>query len=273
MSQYLPSGHFYWVDEAGWAQMDWQATSPTDPFGYIVECDLEYPAELHDLHNDYPLAAERVQIEVEMLSDTQVEISRHYARARLGKNVKLVTNLMTKTKYVVHSANLKFYLDHCLRLTKIHRVIRFAQSPWMASYIEMNTAMRAAAQNEMERDFPKLMNNAVYGKTCEHQGKHNDIRLLTDHEKIAKLVSKPHCMNVGTFDRNLIGVELRKVKQIISKPSYVGFAVLELSKLHMLRCGPLPFICCLSFSVFDHISSNAICDIMIMWYHFFKISL
>ena len=71
---------------------------------------MEYPAELHDLHNDYPLAAERVQIEVEMLSDTQVEISRHYASARLGKNVKLVTNLMKKTKYVVHSANLKILL-------------------------------------------------------------------------------------------------------------------------------------------------------------------
>ena len=85
MSHYLQSGHFNWLDEAGWAQINWQATSQTDPFAYIVECDLEYPAELQDIHNGYPLAAERVQIEVEMLSDTEVEISRQYARARFGK--------------------------------------------------------------------------------------------------------------------------------------------------------------------------------------------
>ena len=98
MSQYYPSGHFSWLDEAGSVQINWQATFQTGPFVYIVECDLEYRAELHDLHNDYPLAAERVQIGVEMLSDTQVEISRHYACARTGQNVKLVTNLMNKLK-------------------------------------------------------------------------------------------------------------------------------------------------------------------------------
>ena len=64
----------------------------------------------------------------------------------------------------------------------------------------MNRAMRAVAQNEMERDFERLMNNAVYGKTCENQRKRNDKRLLTDHENIAKLVSKPHCLNVGAFE-------------------------------------------------------------------------
>ena len=71
----------------------------------------------------------------------------------------------------------------------------------------------------------------------------NDIRLLSDHEKMAKLVSKPHCLNVGAFDWNLIGVELWKVKQFVTKRSYVGFAVLELRKLHMLRCLPLPLFC------------------------------
>ena len=149
---------------------------------------LKFPPELHDLHNEYHLAADRVQIQVDMLSDTQLEIPRHYERERTGKKVKLLTNLMTTSKYVTHWANLKFYRDHGLRLTKIHRVIRFAQSPWMASYIELNTGMRAAAQNEMERDFHKLMHNAVYGKTCENQRKRTDIRLLTDSQKIDKLV-------------------------------------------------------------------------------------
>ena len=168
-----------------------------------------------------------------MLSNTELDISRHYACARMGKNVKLVRKLMKKAKYVVHLANLKFYLDHGLGLTKIHRVLRFAQSPWMASYIELNMAIRGAAQNEKQRDFHKLKNNAVSGKTCENQRKRNDIRLLTDQEKIGKFVYKQQCLNVEAFDRILIAVEFRKLIQIATRPSYVGFSVLELSKLHM----------------------------------------
>ena len=99
----------------------------------------------------------------------------------------------------------------------------------------MNTTLRAAAKNEMEKDFHKLMNNAVYGKTCENQRKRTDIRLVNDVQKAAKLLDKPHCLDVSIFDENLVGIEMRKVKLLLTKPSYVGFAVLELSKLHMLR--------------------------------------
>ena len=99
----------------------------------------------------------------------------------------------------------------------------------------MNTDLRAVAKNEMEKDFHKLMNNAVYGKTCENQRKRTDIRLVNDVQKAAKLIDKPHCLDVSIFDDNLVGIEMRKVKLLLTKPSYVGFAVLELSKLHMLR--------------------------------------
>ena len=104
---------------------------PADHDGYFIECDLEYPAELHNLHNDYPMAPERVQINVEMLSDTQVEISRQYNRARTQTNVKLVPNLMKKIKYTTHYVNLKFYLEHGMKFTKVYRVIRFRQALWM----------------------------------------------------------------------------------------------------------------------------------------------
>ena len=141
--------------------------------------------------NDYPLAAELLDIQVELLSETQVAISRHYARTRAAKNFKLVPNLMSKKNYVVYYRNLKFYLDHGMRLTKIHRVISFTQTRWMEPYISMNTRMRAAAKNDMEKDFHKLMNNAVYGKTCENQRKRTDIHLVNDRVKAAKLVDKP----------------------------------------------------------------------------------
>ena len=123
---------------------------------------------------------------------------------------------------------------------------------------------RLKATNDMEKDFHKLMNNAVYGKTCENQRKRNDIHLVTENEKAERLMDKPHCLDVRMFDERLVGIEMRKVKLLLNKPSYVGFAVLELSKLLMLRYSSLllsthfelyfPFTFkCLSFSsIYDH---------------------
>ena len=95
--------------------------------------------------------------------------------------------------------------------------------------------MRAATKNDMEKDFHKLMNNAVYGKTCENQRKRTDIHLVKDRVKGAKLVDKPHCPDARIFNEKLVGIEMQKVKLLLTKPSYVGFVVLEFSKLHMLK--------------------------------------
>ena len=108
----------------------------------------------------------------------------------------------------------------------------------MEPYISMNTTMRAAAKKDMEKDFHKLMNNAVYGKTCENQRKRTDVHLINDRQKAAKLVNKPHCLDVRMFHENLLGVEMQKVKLLLTKPLYLGFVLLELSKLHMLKYAP-----------------------------------
>ena len=110
-----------------------------------------------------------------------------------------------------------------------------------------------------------MRNNAVSGKTCENQRMSNDIRLLTDPEKLAKLLCNTDCLNLCPFASKLLGLELRNVKQIITQPSAVGFAVLELSKLHMLRClHPPSLFLLLFFFMFSQISSNAITYSMIM---------
>ena len=235
MKQSLPEKEFTWCTQEEIDRQCWMDSDDDSPFGYILECDLDYPPELHDLHNEYPLAPERVDIQVDMLSDTQVEIARHYARNRSGQNVKLVPHLMRKEKYVTHSRVLKFLLDHGIKLTKVHKAIRFHQSHWMAPYIDMNTNLRAAATNDVDKDFFKLMNNSTYGKTCENTRKRTDIRLVNDEATAWKLIDKPNFMNARIFDENLLGIEMRKVKLIVNKPSYVGFAVLELSKVLMWR--------------------------------------
>ena len=174
--------------------------------GYILDCDLAYVPDLHDAHNDYPLAAERLDIHVELLSETQVAISRHYPRTRAAKNFKLVPNLMSMKNYVVYYRNVKFYLDHGMRRTKIHRAIGFSLTRWIEPYIFLNTRMGAAEKNDKEKDFHKLMNCAVYGKTGQNQRKRTHIHLGNDRVKAGKLVDNPHCLDARIFNEMLVGI-------------------------------------------------------------------
>jgi len=139
MSKPLPIHGFKWMN--GEELEDWKN------FSCILEVDLEYPESLHDLHNDYPLAIERLKV---------------------GKVDKLVPNLRNKQKYVIHHAALKQGDSLGLKITKIHCGIKFEESAWLKKYIDLNTEQRAKAKNEFEKDFFKLMNNSVFGKTMEN---------------------------------------------------------------------------------------------------------
>ena len=106
--------------------------------GYILEADLEYPNELHNLYNDYPLAPEKLEITQNMLSKYCSDIANKYG-IKIGGVNKLVPNLGNKSKYVVHYRNLQLYLSLGMKLTKVHRILGFKQSDWLKKYIDFNT--------------------------------------------------------------------------------------------------------------------------------------
>jgi hypothetical protein len=232
MSQSLPYDEFAWMSDVECKQIDWLAQTDDQDYGYFVECDLHYPDELHDLHDDYPLAPERIVVEDHLLSEHQERLRGNYAVSHTA-TAKLVPNFFDKTKMLIHYRNLKFYLKHGLVITKMHRGIRFRQSKWLELYIRTNTEMRALAKDPVEVKLRKDMNNIIYGKTCENLTKRTDIKLVNTQKECDKLVSKPHCLRFQIFAEELAAIELQKVKCVINKPTYVGFAVLELSKLCM----------------------------------------
>ena len=130
-----------------------------------------------------------------------------------GKVSKLVTTLYDKKNYVVHHENLKLYLSLGMTLKKIHRVLEFNQLKWLKQYIDFNTQKRSNAKNAFEKDFFKLMNNSVYGKTMENLRKRVDVRLITDEKKLIKWVSKPTYVSSKIFNKNLVAVH--KVKEVL----------------------------------------------------------
>ena len=170
MSGYLSYGGFKWLKNVD--GFDVNSISEKSSIRYVLEVDLEYPDELHVLHNDYPLAPEKLAIPYDMLSDYCKKIADKYG-IKVGDVKKLIPNLGDKTNYVLHYRNLQLYLSLGIKLTKIHKVLKFKQSKWMKKYIDFNTEKRTNAANSFEKDFFKLMVNSVYGKTVKKFMKKN----------------------------------------------------------------------------------------------------
>ena len=209
MSQPLPTGGFKWVD-VNPNEISELATR-TDK-GYVLEVDISYPKELHNSHNDLPFMCERMEI-------NGVE--------------KLVPILRDKKNYIIHNQALNQALQHGLRLDRIHREIEFDQSPWLKTYIDFNTELGTAATNDFEKDFFKLMNNSVFGKTTENIRKHRNIGLVTTEEKYRRMVMKPNFKSGVLFGENLMGCEMGKIKVVMNKLVYLCQAILDLSKIIM----------------------------------------
>ena len=232
MSQYLPTGGFRWLDEEEVNDLDVDNIPEDGSKGYILEVDLEYPEELHGAHDQYPLAPEKILVTDDMLSSYSKRLKDKFDMGS-SKVPKLIPNLMDKTKYVVHYRNLQLYLRLGLKLKKIHRVIEFNQAPWMKEYIDFNTLHRQNASNPFEKDFFKLMNNSVFGKTMENQRNKVNVKLVNDERTRTKLVSQPHFKSMKIFTEDFTGIEMRKKSIQPNKPIYCGFTILDNSKVLM----------------------------------------
>ena len=232
MSQYLPTGGFKWMTEKQIDNIDLGKYKEDSKKGLILEVDLAYPEELHNLHNDYPLAPEKVKVGENMLSEYCKNIAKKY-KISTGLVHKLIPTLSNKEKYVLHYRNLQLYTDMGLKITKVHRVLEFNQSAWLKRYIYFNTQKRTDAKNAFEKDFFKLMNNSVLGKTMENIRKRVDVRLVTDENKLLKMAVKLTYVSSKIFNENLVAVHKIKETLTLDRPAYLGMCILDLSKTLM----------------------------------------
>ena len=218
MKQKLPTHNFEWMTNKEIENIfNNQIVQVWEKTPCILEVDLSYPEELHDLHNDYPLCPERVECD-------------HGVK-------KLIPNLRHKNNYVIHYKNLMQCLSLGMELKKIHRGIKFIESDFMSSYINMNVNLRTHAKNNFEKDFYKLMNNSVFGKTMENIRNRVNIKLVNTGEQFKKLTAKPNYESRKILNDNdnesLVSVHMKKTSLTMNKPVYLGMSILDLSKTLM----------------------------------------
>lgn len=237
MSQKLPLNDFKWNTDI-WDMDKIMSISADSDIGYFFEVDKDYPNHLHDKHQYYPCAVEKMKITEDMLSPYQKML--HKKLELSNSNVsKLVPNLQDKKKYIVHYRNLQLYLDQGLVLTKVHRVLEFHQEEFLKPYVDLNTQYRTEAKNDFEKDFFKLMNNAMFGKGMENVRNRINFEIVTvedenNRSRYSKLINSYKFKDTkffGTDDK--VGIESYKTKVVLNKPIHIGAAVLDLSKLHM----------------------------------------
>ena len=180
--------------------------------GCIFQATIRYPEKIHGEQKDLPFLPQKEKI---------------------NKCQKLICSIEDKEKYVVHIKVLKQALKYGLVLEEVHSVIKFNQKAWLKPYIDLNTELRKNANNESDKDFFKLMNNSVFGKTMENVRNYRDIKLVRTNSRRNQLVSEPNYHSTKYFSEDLIAIEMNKTNIKMNKPIYLGQSILDISKTLM----------------------------------------
>ena len=206
-------------------------TPDDSDIGYFIEVDLKYPDNIKQKTKNFPFAPENKKINPDNFNDYMNEIKPD----TYIQSSKLICDWSDKKNYLVHYRMLKFYIRHGMVVDKIHNIISFRQSRWLEKYINFNTQKRNKAKNDFEKDFYKLLNNAFYGKTMENVRNRLKIKFIKkdDYREIIKQQSKLTFDGIHKSYDNCDSYTFKQNEVLMDKPIYLGFTVLELSKLHM----------------------------------------
>lgn len=227
--QSLPLKNFKWMSEREIEQFDVKNYDNDSDVGYILMVDLKYPAHLHKMHNDYPLAPECIRIKHEHLS----QYAQDNCFSKSYSDIKLSSTLHDKCKYVVHIKNLKLYLSLGLQLTKIHKGLKFEQKPFLVPFISKCTEARKISNTKFEKDQFKKIANSTYGKTVENVREYCNIKMHSNSQSLMKAVSKPTYKSSVIITESLVLTSHSQPFVLHNKPISIGFTILDLSKEFM----------------------------------------
>ena len=215
-----------------WRWLDIILNTPDDSeIGYCLELDLKYPDNIKQKTKYFPFCPENKKINPDKYNEYMNSIKpENYTKSK-----KLICDWTDKKNYLVHYRMLKFYVRHGMIVEKIHEIISFKQSKWLESYISFNTQKRNKAKNDFEKDFFKLLVNAAFGKFLENVRNRLGLKLIKK-DNIKKIIDQQSKLTFNGIQKSYENYDSYTFKQnqvVMDKAIYVGFAILELSKLHM----------------------------------------
>ena len=235
MSQFLPYDEiemWHGSPDKYWNWLEEILNTPDDSdIGYFLEVDLKYPDNIKEKTKNFPFCPENKKIDPDKYTDYTKKIKpKNYKKSK-----KLICDWSDKRKYLIHYRMLKFYVRHGMVVEKIHEIISFKQSKWLETYISFITQKRYKAKNEFEKDFFKLLVNAAFGKFLENVRNRLELELIKK-DNIEKFINQQSKLTFNGIQKSYEiydSYTLKKNEVVMDKAIYVGFAILELSKLHM----------------------------------------
>ena len=184
--------------------------SSTAQHGYIIEVDIDYPPEFHEAHQDYPLAPSKLKIKHSWLSGYQKNLKVQMHLPEKSSGPKLVQTLLPKNRYRLHYRLAQFYNSMGLKITKLHRALKFEQANWMRPYMELNTSLRIAASTAFGKKFYKGMNNSAFGKTCESKRNRDQVVIVRNAQSVLKRTQNFHFKSFKIFGESMAAMKTAK---------------------------------------------------------------
>ena len=199
--------------------------------GYFMEVDLNYPDNIKEETKNFPFAPVNKKNNLDSFNDYMKEIKPD----TYIQTSKFICDWSDKKNYLIHYRMLKIYIRHGMIVDIVHEIISFKQKRWLEKYINFNTQKRNQAVNDFEKDFYKLLNNAFYGKTMENVRNRFKIKFIKkdDYREIVKQQSELTFNGIHNSYENSDSYTFKQTEVLMDKPIYLGFSVLELSKLLM----------------------------------------
>lgn len=229
----LPYKDFEFVSIEEKQKINWKEIDLMKDKGYFVEVTLSYPENIHSKTASFPLCPQNTHITYDMLSPFQKDVLFKVYGKKTYKSKKLTSTFQKKEKIVLHALNLQLYLKLGMEIEEIFRVVSFSQKPYMKEWVEYCTSKRMNAKNEFEKNFWKLMVNCVFGKTIESVFERKIVKIITNPKQFAFYVKQPNYENHIIVTENISIVVLSKETAKVIRPYYIGFSILEISKLIM----------------------------------------
>ena len=211
----------------------WELYNHEGEDGYIVECDLKYPKELHESHAGFPLAPENIIITDDHLSKFSKKCRKILNQTGRFKEKKLTATFLDREKYVVHGGTLSLYLSLGMKIVKVHRVLTFKQSYFLRDYVSLCTELRAKSNTVFEKNLFKLMVNSVFGKFSEGLFDRMKINVCKTDVKLMKYAGSSMYVRSKIVEEDVVLAHSKQKIVTLCRSNIVAFSILDYSKYWM----------------------------------------